>query len=573
VKTAPLPVAATSTTLQNVVDRIAGDPTLTDGRKRDLRSAVITLGKLNGQPLGQIPLDLAEIRRILDATVPAQIGISAKRFANLRSDLSAAIAASGLHPILKTAGLDLDSAWFAILEPIEDAGIRNGLSRFARWASLRRIAPTEVDIKVVERFVADLKASTLVRNLSGAKSQVFRSWNALAKHEGSAELGIVPLRTSKPVPRRLVWEILPASFREDVAAHLTWASVPDPLDERARARALSPGTLRLRKNHIHSAVTAAVAAELEVARVTSLAGLVEPGTFRGILRQRWKDDGGKLSAFTDGVAGALIAIASEWVKVPADVLKELKSLRRKLGTLPAGLTEKNRTLLRKFEDPRLLSGLLELPDKVWRTARRELATSRRPFIDLQSALAIELLLNVPLRMQNLAALRFDEHLHWPQGRGKPALMIFGSDETKNRLRLEFEISAQLAERLRVYRDEIAPKVTGRRPDAVFVTWAGEPRGQNAITIAIRRTVLRNLGIKLSPHQFRHITAKIVLDANPGAYELVRQLLGHKNFKTTTNFYAGIDTRRAGRAHAELLMKLRERRTVRGSRKARKPAEE
>ena len=572
-KSAPLAVAAASATLQDVVDRIAGDPTLTNSRKRDLRSATVSLAKLVGQPLAQITLDLAEIRRVLDATVPAQVGISAKRFANLRSDLSAAIATSGLHPILKTGSLDLDDAWTALLEPIADAGIRNGLSRFARWASLRRIAPTEVDIKVVERFVADLKTSTLVRNLSDTKSRVVRSWNALARLEGSAGVGILPLRRSEPVPLRLRWSSLPMSFQEDVAAHLRWASVPDPLDEQARARALSPGTLRLRRNYIHSAMAAAAAAGIECGSLTSLASLVEPDTFRSILRQRWREDGGKLSAFTDGLAGALIAIAGEWVKVSADVLAELKALRRKLGTLPAGLTEKNRTLLRKFEDPRLLSALLELPDKIWRKARRELGKSRRPFIDLQSALAIELLLNVPLRMQNLSALRFGAHLHWPQGRGKPALMLFGSDETKNRMRLEFEISAQLAERLRVYRDEIAPKVTGRRPDAVFVTWAGTPRGQDAITIAIQRTVLRNLGINLSPHQFRHITAKIVLDANPGAYELVRQLLGHKNFKTTTNFYAGIDTRRAGRAHAELLMKLRERRIVRRVRKSPKSTQE
>jgi hypothetical protein len=44
---------------------------------------------------------------------------------------------------------------------------------------------------------------------------------------------------------------------------------------------------------------------------------------------------------------------------------------------------------------------------------------------------------------------------------------------------------------------------------------------------------------------------------------VRQLLGHKNLSTTTNFYAGIDTRRAGRAHAELVMKLRETQLDRG----------
>jgi integrase len=210
--------------------------------------------------------------------------------------------------------------------------------------------------------------------------------------------------------------------------------------------------------------------------------------------------------------------------------------------------------------------LVELPDRLWRQARRDLVQSRRPFIDLQSALAIDVLIHVPLRMENLSALNFNEHLHWPQGRGKPALVVFRDDETKNDVHLEFEIEKVLADRLLVYRNEIAPAVTGTRPDAVFVTWAGRPRTQAAITVAIEKTVLRWLGVKLTPHQFRHLAAKIILDANPGAYELVRQMLGHKNMKTTTNFYAGIDTRRAGRAHAELIMKLRENQLGRGRRR-------
>ena len=132
-----------------------------------------------------------------------------------------------------------------------------------------------------------------------------------------------------------------------------------------------------------------------------MASLVEPETFRALLRHLWQQDGRKLSAYTHGVAVTLIAIASEWVKAPADVIATLKALRSKLGTLPTGLTEKNKALLRKFDDPRLLDALVQLPDRLWRTARRGLATSRRPFIDLQSALAIDLLLHVPLRMQNL----------------------------------------------------------------------------------------------------------------------------------------------------------------------------
>ena len=61
---------------------------------------------------------------------------------------------------------------------------------------------------------------------------------------------------------------------------------------------------------------------------------------------------------------------------------------------------------------------------------------------------------------------------------------------------------------------------------------------------------------MTPHQFRHLAAKIHLDSHPSSYEVVRQLLGHRSLRTTTNAYAGPDTRRAGRAHADLIRKLR-----------------
>ena len=137
-----------------------------------------------------------------------------------------------------------------------------------------------------------------------------------------------------------------------------------------------------------------------------------------------------------------------------------------------------------------------------------------------------------------------------------------------------EIPTVLAERLQVYRNEIAPAVIGKRPDVVFVTYSGKPRTQSAIGVAIERTVLRRLGVKVTPHQYRHLYAQMELDANPGAHALVQEGLAHKHLKTTTNFYAGVNTRRAGRAHAELLMKLRESKLSRGrQRRTSRPREE
>lgn len=198
----------------------------------------------------------------------------------------------------------------------------------------------------------------------------------------------------------------------------------------------------------------------------------------------------------------------------------LKDLRRKLGSLPPGLTVKNENLLRRFDDPRLLRALIELPDRLWRGASREPPHSRHAFLLFQNALAIDVLIHAMLRMHNLCKLSYDRHLHWTQGQGKPVLLVFGADETKNQQKIEFELPAVLGDRLWKFRHSIAPRVIGSKPD-------------------------------------RHLAAKVYLDQNPGGFELVRQLLGHKNQKTTVGAYGGINTKRAGRAHAELIMQIRE----------------
>jgi integrase len=545
-------------TLQDVLDGLARNSSLSDTRRRDLRSAVTSFAALMDTSPAHVALDLGAIRSVLDLMVPIQAKVSRKRWANLRSDLSGAIAASGLRPMVKTSNVELSESWVALLAKVPDRKMRDGLSRFSRWASERQIAPRDVNKEVVDRFIADLKSSSLVRKIVELGQTIVRSWNRVA--QACPEEGLQEIEVTRRLngPPRFSWEQLPESFRQDVAEYLEWASVPNPLDDNARRIPLAPKTRDLRRDHIHSAVTAAVTAEICADQLLDLAQLVQISTFKKILRHRWESEGRKLTAYTHGVAGSLIAIAKEWVRVPNDALAALKVTRSKLGALPIGLTDKNKDTLRQFNDKQLLGRLLSLPDKLWRQAATELKTSRRGFVDLQNALAIDILLIAPLRMKNLTALKFEEHIQWPQGQGKPAVILFKADETKNDVPLEFELSPELSNRFHLYRNQLAPTVIGKRPERLFVTWRGKPRTQAALAVAIETTVLKHVGVRLTPHQFRHLAAKLILDRNPAAYELVRELMGHKNMQTTTNFYAGIDTRRAGRAHLELIAKIRRR---------------
>ena len=87
---------------------------------------------------------------------------------------------------------------------------------------------------------------------------------------------------------------------------------------------------------------------------------------------------------------------------------------------------------------------------------------------------------------------------------------------------------------------------------LFVDLKGARRPDGTMRDGISKAVRREIGVEITPHQFRHLAAAILLDARPGAINLVRDLLGHKNIKTTINFYAGMRSREAGREYDRIL---------------------
>jgi integrase len=199
-----------------------------------------------------------------------------------------------------------------------------------------------------------------------------------------------------------------------------------------------------------------------------------------------------------------------------------------------------------------LQRLAGLPKRLWAEVKREEKPNFRTLAKAQAALGIAILTYMPVRPGNLAELTFDLHLFIRKERHATSSLELSAGEVKNDNEVAFDIPPQIVKLLIEYRDRIAPKVIGHRPERVFVNADGTPKSQSTVSWLIRTYLARRAGIVLTPHQFRHLSAKIMLDAEPGNFESVGQMLGHKNRKTTVNSYAGIDTRRAGRHHQRLI---------------------
>jgi integrase len=556
-------------TLADVDRKVADKDSLSVTRRRDLRSAISRVAALLGEEPAYLPLELNEVAARLATITPVAVGMTPKTLANVRSDFLAAVRQSGLMPVLASAKTQLSPAWAALMAQLPGKRHRLGLSRFAHYVSAATIEPGDVDDSIMNRFIGAVRQGSLHHNPNVLHRKVATIWNEVVSLVPDAGLSTVTKPSFRGPPKRIAWDALTETFRSDVDEYLNWCAGVDPFSDDARPRHLRPRTLKLRRSQIHAAVTALIASGIAPESINGLGDLVDLGHFRRILRRRNEAAGCKENNFNRDLAEALVQIAREWGKVDAATLAELNKLTRKMPMLARGLTAKNRRAVNQFDDPAVAARLHDLPSQLWREVKRDQNPNFRTLAKAQTAIGIALPTYIPLRPHNLHGLIFDEHV-FLRDRSTSSLEI-PADEVKNReTTLTFDIPPLVARMLIEYRDRIAPKVIGRRPDRIFVNADGTLKSQAMVAVLIKNTLRKRAGIELTPHQFRHVGAKTVLDDQPGAHETVRQLLGHKNLKTTTWFYSGMRTRHAGLHHQRLIdAEIERRRLYRHGRKLKK----
>lgn len=266
--------------------------------------------------------------------------------------------------------------------------------------------------------------------------------------------------------------------------------------------------------------------------------------------------GGKSTSTVSILAGCLKAIARHYVQVDEQQLARMSAVARRLEAPQRTMTEKNRSRLRPLEDPDNALALARLPGALMQLAQREHRTKRAARL-AQTAVAVELLLMAPMRIGNLASIDVERHLIRPSRTGQLLHIVFASGEVKNREPLEYPLPPESVALLETYLSRFRPALAPSGNTALFPGQGRTRKHVATLREQIGKAVFAHTGLRVNPHLFRHVGAKLFLDRNPGSYEVMRRVLGHRSLQTTVSFYSGCETVSAVRHFDAEILKLRQ----------------
>ena len=522
---------------------------LAERSRQDMASAVRTVVKALGQPADRIPADPRLLGIRLKSISPVALGMSGARWDNVRSLLRRALklVTKVLPGCDKTPLSETWSTLFALIAPRRSERIR--LSRLVHWLCSHQILPQAVTHADFERFHQELLTEALLSDPEATWADAVQAWNrAVNAIPTWPQLRIE--RVSRKEVYVMKWDKFPVSLKQDVDAWLGRLVSHDFTDE-GPTRAVSTSTLARREYQLRAFASALVLRGREATGLTSLAVCLNHENFTEGLRFFRERQGGKNTTTVHSMGTMLKGVARHWLKADTKTLERMAIVNRKLAVEQRGLTQKNRDRLRPLQDPEKARALVCLPLTIRDNIARTKGTQRHRLIQAQMAVAIELLLLAPIRIGNLVAIDIDRHLIRV---GKKLHLVIPAEEVKNKTDLEFELPDESAELINWYIKDVRRAPSDNR--ALFPGRKGDAKTVSTLRQQIIKVVGKYTGLLVNPHLFRHIGAKLFLDRNPGAYEVIRRVLGHKSMNTTTNFYTGLETYGATRRFDETIIKIR-----------------
>jgi site-specific recombinase XerD len=136
-------------------------------------------------------------------------------------------------------------------------------------------------------------------------------------------------------------------------------------------------------------------------------------------------------------------------------------------------------------------------------------------------------------------------------------VIVPGEETKNGEPIERELPHDTIKRLEIYLKTYRPRLSSVPSKMLFPNAQGKQRSPSSFGGGIAKIILRETGLKMHPHLFRHAAAKFHMSKHPEDVETVRRILGHKSHETTMRFYAEMKTDAAFDRYDQVIAGLRD----------------
>ena len=520
-------------------------------------SALKRADELVGHGNLDLKADLPEIIRRLSALTPELCNMSKGSFANLKSRVRAAFRLGRGNIKLGKSWERLSVPWAEMYAALDEK-TRRKLSRLFHYASRERLQPSDVDDELMALFTAHVRDEAGALNWEEVNRDTIRNWNhalATGPFEGLKRL-------TPPDPKRTAYWIAeegwPASLREDVGRFFADLEKP-PIFTDKRFRVLKATTVGQYRATVATLIGAAVGRGVPLSSVVALSDLVKPDTVNRALMFLVDRHGGQVTRQM-GTLAARARVIAEWCGVPESELQQLRGICRSVDEQSGkkrGMVDKNRALLDRLDDQRFHDLVLTLPNilldkaKVHRNAKWGAAMAR-------NALAIDLLLTCSMRRENLVSLRLGESI---KRIGLPPnrmwIVEIAPQEVKNGQPLRYELPTPTAEMLEAYLANWRPKLCRTPNDWLFPGPQGEKMGPTSLAEAIKQATKRVIGVPITPHQFRHISAESYLKDYPDSLQTMSQHLGHRDPNTTATYYARPKQREATRRYQERVLLKRE----------------
>ena len=484
-----------------------------------------------------------------------------KTLQNMRSNVRAVLkSANGVSSRGRTS-IVLGIEWESLLGQ-EDVirHRRHSLLRFARYCQQRNIKPADVTDKIFAKFSDWIEELETRKNPRKLMLAIVAVWNEIfVREQPSLHRLSVPALNILPQLTPSI-DDLPDAVAAEIGKIMEFMS-SDPCQKKRKRfdrreaseggpqnerKKLSESTCLSYGKYIRRAVRILGEDPDREGAVVNLQEIIEPANMEFIMNCMSDElearEKGERSLSLMGCA--ILFLARHYYAASEADLIQIKRMYNQVSRPEPKMTVKNLQRLRSLV-LRKRHELMRLPAKLLNSAIKAIKEGRRTprlLVDAQVAVAIAMLLSIPIREKNLAGIRVGEHLTIPAHRGTAGRLTIPKELVKNGVEIDRLVPVDVAQVLREYQKHVLPLLrSNAQSNALFPGRKdNSTRGPACLGTKVSERIKAHLGIEMNLHLFRHFVALIHLEEHPGDYEVVRILLGNRNLEIVKAFYAGAE---------------------------------